>query len=89
MKPRGPRPAGFALGDTTGLARSGNGWLFAEKLYAREHLASARLPRTRTDEALYLLSAHARLPLESDARGAGAKLSAPSAGESNRCCSDA
>ena len=52
-------------------------WLaFAEKLYAREHVALGQVATNAHDEALYLLLRTLGLPLESDARVLARKLPA-------------
>lgn len=52
-------------------------WLaFAERLYARENLALGQVATNAHDEALYLLLRALDLPLESDSRVLGRKLTA-------------
>ena len=64
----------FAAGSSL---RTFGDWLrFAEKLYAREKLAVGQVATNAHDEALYLLLRTLRLPLDSEARVLGRKLTA-------------
>ncbi|HVS53093.1 MAG TPA: 50S ribosomal protein L3 N(5)-glutamine methyltransferase [Opitutaceae bacterium] len=58
------------------LATPGEWLAFAEKLYAREKLALGQVATNAHDEALYLLLRALDLPLDSDARVLGKKLTA-------------
>lgn len=74
MSPRAPRPGRSSLGDTEKLATVGDWLRFAEKLYAREHLALGQVATDAHDEALYLLLRTLELPLDSDARVLNRKI---------------
>jgi len=76
MKPREPR----SLGDGRTLATLGDWLAFAEKLYAREHVALGQVATNAHDEALYLLLRTLELPLDSDARVLSRKLTAAQRG---------
>jgi ribosomal protein L3 glutamine methyltransferase len=67
MTSRAPRPKRGALGDTKALVTLADWLRFAEKLYAREHLALGQVATNAHDEALYLLLRTLNLPLDSDA----------------------
>ena len=70
-RPKNNPLAGAARCETLGE------WLwFAEKLYAREHLALGQVAETAHDEALYLLLHALGLPLDSPARVLTKKLTA-------------
>lgn len=72
MKPGAPR----SLGDVRAVATLGEWLSFAEKLYAREKVALGQVAMSAHDEALYLLLRTLELPLDSDARVLGRKLTA-------------
>lgn len=74
MTARKPDP--FAPAVLARLATLGDWLAFAEKLYAREHLALGQVATDAHDEALYLLLHALGLPLDSDARVLASRLSA-------------
>ena len=72
MRPR--KPDAFA--GAAALATPGDWLAFAEKLYAREHLALGQVATDAHDEALYLLLRTLDLPLDSEASVLRRKLTA-------------
>jgi len=70
------QPRNNPLADAARCATLGDWLRFAEKLYARERLALGQVAATAHDEALYLLLRTVGLPLDSEARVLGKRLSA-------------
>lgn len=71
------KPDPFAPAALARLATLGDWLAYAEKLYAREHLALGQVATDAHDEALYLLLHALGLPLDSDARVLASRLTPP------------